>query len=307
MTTTRGLQPHSSTRDEPALHFLGLPTLLRATGPSTDGAFGLIEHLMIPPGFASPYHVHRLEDEAFYVLAGEMAFVCGGHWLTAGPGTYVFGPRTVPHGFKVLGDSPARLLLLCAPAGFEQSVLDLSEPEPSPGVPPSPPDMARLAAAAATYGVDLLGPLPEEPHGWAAQARPAGDLRSLNHRWIQAFNERDWVTERAIRSPEYRAYLSGAPEALDAEAWSGFMLAFTTAFPDARISIEACIAEGDTVATRWRLTGTHLGEFQGIPPTGRPVTFSGLEFNRVADGRFVEHWSMFDNVALLRQIGTVPA
>jgi len=85
------------------------------------------------------------------------------------------------------------------------------------------------------------------------------------------------------------------------------MVDFTAGFPDSRISIESCIAEWDTVVTRWTLTGTHQGVFQGIPPTGHPVKFTGLEFNRVVDGRIVEHWSMFDNVALLQQIGAMPA
>jgi steroid delta-isomerase-like uncharacterized protein len=85
------------------------------------------------------------------------------------------------------------------------------------------------------------------------------------------------------------------------------MVAFTTAFPDSRISIESCIAEGDEVATRWTLTGTHQGVFQGIPPAGRLVKFTGIEFNRVVDGKLVEHWSMFDNVSLLQQIGAFTA
>ena len=157
----RDLQPVLNTRDDAPIRFLGLPTALRATGETTNGAFGLVEQWMIPAGFASPYHVHRLEDEAFYVLEGEMAFVCGGTWLTAGPGTYVFGPRNIPHGFKVVGDTAARMLLLCAPAGFEKFVLELSEPEPAPGVPPTLPDLAKLVATAATYHVEILGPLPE--------------------------------------------------------------------------------------------------------------------------------------------------
>lgn len=157
----KGIQPVSNTRDDSPFRFLGLPTAMRATSETTNGAFGLAEHWMIPPGFASPYHVHRLEDEAFYVLEGEMAFVCDGKWLAAGPGAYVFGPRNIPHGFKVVGDSPARMLLLCAPGGFEKFILDLSEPEPAPGAPPTPPDMAKLVATAAQYHIDILGPLPE--------------------------------------------------------------------------------------------------------------------------------------------------
>jgi quercetin dioxygenase-like cupin family protein len=150
-------RPHLNTREDAAIRFLGLPTLMRSTGDATNGAFGLMEHWEMPPGFASPYHTHHLEDEAFYVLEGEVAFVCDGKWMKGGPGTYVFGPREIPHGFKVVGSSPARMLLLCAPAGFERFVLELSVPFNDF----TPPDMAKLMAVAAKYKIDILGPLPE--------------------------------------------------------------------------------------------------------------------------------------------------
>ena len=151
---TQTLPPQVNTSDEPPVYFLGLPTILRATAETTGGAFGLVEQVM-PPGFASPYHTHRLEDEAFYVLEGQMAFVCDGTWTTAAPGTFVFGPRNIPHGFKVLGDTPARMLLFCAPGGFAEFVVEMSEPAPAP------PDMAKLVALASKYSVEILGPLPE--------------------------------------------------------------------------------------------------------------------------------------------------
>jgi steroid delta-isomerase-like uncharacterized protein len=263
-----------------------------------------MEHWDMPVGFASPYHTHHREDESFYVLEGEMAFVCGGKWMKAGPGAFVYGPRKIAHGFKVVGQSPARMLILCAPAGFERFVLEQTMPITEP---PSPPDMGKLMMLAEKYGIDIHGPLPEEPEGFGGEASPGGGLKSLNHRWIQAFNDRDWQTERAVRGENFRAYLSGFPGPLDNAAWSGFMAAFTEGFPDSRIDIESCIAEGDSVVSRWTLTGTHQGVFQGIPPTGRPVRFSGIEFNRVVDGRLVEHRSMFDNLALLQQIGAMPA
>jgi len=151
-------KPYVNRREDAAFRFLGLPTLMRSTGETTKGAFGLMEHWAMPPGFASPYHTHHLEDEAFYVLEGELAVVCDGQWIKAGPGTYVFGPREIPHGFKVVGSAPVRMLLLCAPAGFEHFVLEL-------GVPfndTTPPDMAKLMAVAAKYKIDILGPLPEQ-------------------------------------------------------------------------------------------------------------------------------------------------
>ena len=113
----------------------------------------------MPPGFATPYHVHHLEDEAFYVLEGEMAFVCDGQWIKGGPGAYVFGPREIPHGFKVVGTTAARMLLMCTPAGFERFVLEMGTDFTSPV---EPPDMAKLVAVAAKYKIDILGPLPEE-------------------------------------------------------------------------------------------------------------------------------------------------
>lgn len=153
----QSLKPHVSPADAEPTFFLGLPTVLRATSQNTGGAFGLIDHLTMPPGFASPYHTHRLEDEAFYVVDGRVAFVCDGEWVVGGPGTYVFGPRGIAHGFVVLGDAPARMLLLCSPGGFEQFVLELSVPAPAP------PDMAKLMAVAASYQIDIHGPLPELP------------------------------------------------------------------------------------------------------------------------------------------------
>jgi quercetin dioxygenase-like cupin family protein len=152
---TQALQPFANTTDEPPIYFLGLPTHVRATSQTTNGGFGLVDSLM-PPGFASPYHTHHLEDEAFYVVEGHMAFVCDGQWTMAGPGTFVFGPRNIPHGFKVVGDAPAHMLLLCTPGGFEQFVVELSEPAPAP------PDMAKLATVAAKFSIDVLGPLPEQ-------------------------------------------------------------------------------------------------------------------------------------------------
>ncbi len=244
----------------------------------------------MPVGFASPYHTHHHEDESFYVLAGTIAFVCG--------------PRDVPHGFRVIGDAPASLLLLGNPAGFERFVLEQATPA---GAPPAPPDMTQLLTLAARYGIAIHGPLPEMPDGFDHSAVPTQDLKRLNHRWLQAFNDRDWNTEAALRHTGFRAYLSGAKEPLDSNAWSGFLLSFTQAFPDATISIDSCITERDSVVTRWTLTATHHGAFEGIPPTGLPVRFSGIEFNRVVEDRIVEHWSMFDNVALLRQIGATPA
>jgi mannose-6-phosphate isomerase-like protein (cupin superfamily) len=157
---TKDRRPYLKTRQDVDFQFFGSPTVLHATGEVTDGHFCLMEHVSMPPGLATPYHVHHNEDEAFYVLDGSVRFVCDGRWLDAGPGTWVYGPREVPHGFKVVGSGPARMLIMSAPAGFEKFVLELCAPVDAT---PAPPDMATLIAAAARFNIDILGPLPDEP------------------------------------------------------------------------------------------------------------------------------------------------
>jgi quercetin dioxygenase-like cupin family protein len=158
------LRPYAIHRDEgEKLSFFGSLTWMKATGEQTGGALGLIEHI-VPPGAGSPWHMHHNEDESFYVIEGEILFIVGEERqrLTAGPGTFVFGPRDIPHGFRNKSSAPAHMLLQVTPAGFEQFVLTLSEPAPESGFGPAgPPDMGLVMAEAAKYKVEILGPLPE--------------------------------------------------------------------------------------------------------------------------------------------------
>ena len=79
------------------------------------------------------------------------------------------------------------------------------------------------------------------------------------------------------------------------------------AFPDLHITIEGdLIAEGDYVAERWTLEGTHQGELVGIPATGKRVKVAGMSILRLVDGQQVEHWSVMDQFGLLQQIGVIP-
>ena len=156
MTATR-MQPYITNRQNQPFRFFGAPSVLHAAGETTGGAFSLTEHLTIPVGLESPYHTHSREDESFYVLAGQVAFVCDGKWIDAGPGSFVFGPRGIPHGFRVEGEAPAQMLILCSPAGFEHFVRELSEPLDSA---PVPPDFGKVVAVAARHGIEVHGPLP---------------------------------------------------------------------------------------------------------------------------------------------------
>lgn len=158
------VRPYAVRRDEgEKLSFFGSLTWIKATGEQTGGVLALIEHV-VPPGAGSPWHVHHNEDECFYVLEGELLFIVGEEQqrITGGPGTYVFGPRDVPHGFRNDSSAPTRILLETTPAGFDQFVLALAELAPTSGfAPAAPPDMEKLMAEAARANIEILGPLPE--------------------------------------------------------------------------------------------------------------------------------------------------
>jgi predicted ester cyclase len=78
------------------------------------------------------------------------------------------------------------------------------------------------------------------------------------------------------------------------------------AFPDLRFAIEELIAEGDIVAGRLTMTGTHQGSLMGMPPTGRAVRQNHMHFVRLRNGKAIEHWGVRDDVGMMRQLGTFP-
>ena len=80
-----------------------------------------------------------------------------------------------------------------------------------------------------------------------------------------------------------------------------------SAFPNLRVTIEDQVAEGDKVATRWTVRGTHQGEMMGAAPTGNQVTFTGTQTDFISGGKMRESWSNWDTLGMLRQIGAVPA
>ncbi len=82
---------------------------------------------------------------------------------------------------------------------------------------------------------------------------------------------------------------------------------YRNAFPDLQITVEDQISEGDQVVNRIQVVGTHQGEFMGIAPTGRQFTITGIDWLRIADGKFVEHWAQADMLGLLQQLGAIPA
>ncbi|MGB9632365.1 MAG: quercetin 2,3-dioxygenase [Chloroflexaceae bacterium] len=146
-----------------SLWYSGYLLTLLATGEETGGRFSLVEEVGRRGVSAdAPLHLHTREEEGFYVLEGEVAFYVGDEVIHATPGSYVLLPRGVPHRFTLESDH-VRMLTLCSPAGFEGFFQALSVPAGAmtlPPLPEGPPDIERLLATAAAYGVEILGPPP---------------------------------------------------------------------------------------------------------------------------------------------------
>jgi steroid delta-isomerase-like uncharacterized protein len=82
---------------------------------------------------------------------------------------------------------------------------------------------------------------------------------------------------------------------------------YKTAFPDLSATVEDVIAEGDKVATRYTVRGTHQGEIEEFgPPTGRQIELRGITIHCIEDGKIVEEWERYDNLSLLQQLGLAP-
>lgn len=142
-----------------AIWFLGALATVKASNETTAGRVAVIE-LLAPQGHGSPLHVHRREDEWFYVTEGALTFWVGGEVIEAPAGSFVYGPRDIPHTF-IVSSPQARFLVVTEPAGFERFVRAMGEPAMTPTIPPPaapPSDLAPLVAAAAEYGIEILGP-----------------------------------------------------------------------------------------------------------------------------------------------------
>jgi predicted ester cyclase len=92
------------------------------------------------------------------------------------------------------------------------------------------------------------------------------------------------------------------------QAMKDRMMMARQAFPDAHVEIEDLASTGDRVWWRWRFTGTHRGDYMGVAPTGKPIETTGVNIERISEGKIVEHWSFGDRLAVWDQLGIgVPA
>lgn len=144
-----------------ALWHLGALLVFKALGAETGGRLWALEGLA-DRHMAVPLHAHSREDELWYVIEGEIAFMTGGETRIGGPGTVVYIPRNVPHTFQIRS-ATARWFGVGTPAGLDQWFFETGEPAGALALPPppaGPPDVGAIVASLRAYGTETLGPPP---------------------------------------------------------------------------------------------------------------------------------------------------
>lgn len=135
--------------DRTRVQSFGALISILANGDQTGGAFNVFD-VICPAGFSTPLHIHYAEDVAVYVLEGELTYFCGDKKKTAQTDSYFFQPRGTPHGFRVEGESSARILYMTVPAGFDAFVIEHATEK-----------RFDCTLDAARYKIEILGALPE--------------------------------------------------------------------------------------------------------------------------------------------------
>lgn len=131
--------------------------------------------------------------------------------------------------------------------------------------------------------------------------------KALSRQLREEFDKRNWAVVNELFAPNVVMHFAGNPEPLDREGLEQMLRMFYSAFPDLHHTFDDQIAEGDKVVLRLTFRGTHQGEFQGIPPTGKEIAITAIVVDRIEGGKIVEHWSNMDNLSLMQQLGVIPA
>ena len=144
-------KPYSlAPEDGKKIHSHGMLVVIKATAEQASGAFNLFD-VTCPPGYATSLQIHYAEDVAVYVLEGMLTFFWGNDKKEAVAGAYFYQPRGIPHGFRVGGDTPGRILYMTFPAGIDRFVIEQGQLAPD----------CESVTAAARHKIEILGPLPE--------------------------------------------------------------------------------------------------------------------------------------------------
>ncbi len=131
--------------------------------------------------------------------------------------------------------------------------------------------------------------------------------KALARRWAEIMTQGNLDLVDEIYAPDYVGHDPTMPEDVrGVEGAREFYSMYRSAFPDAQITIEDQIAEGDMVATRWTGRGTHQGELLGVGPSGNRVEVPGITISRIEGGKVAEEWDNYDALGMMQAIGAIP-
>ena len=118
-------------------------------------------------------------------------------------------------------------------------------------------------------------------------------------------HDTDRIRQLLVSSTNYSFHIGGMSSSVDWNEHKGLLSGVNNAFPDLHHEIVDIIAEGDKVAVRLNVTGTHKGEFQGILPTGKKLSLDEMGFIAIVDGKITEGWISADTMRLMQQLGAL--
>lgn len=134
------------------------------------------------------------------------------------------------------------------------------------------------------------------------------DLHQFVERFVEFINSADPALARELVAADARFFVPGQPDPLlGPDGYLAIIGMMRGGFPDVQWQVEDSVAEGDTVAVRFAMTGTHNGVFMGVPATGRPIRVQAMNFYRLDGGKIVEEHGQPDMLGLMMQIGAIPS
>ena len=131
--------------------------------------------------------------------------------------------------------------------------------------------------------------------------------KAIVHRYVEeGYNAGNMAVIDELFAADFVVHDPAQPAVRDLQAFKQVIMAQRAAFPDVRTTIEDLVTEGDKVVKRFTVRGTHTGDFNGIPATGKQFTLEGIDILRLAGGKIREIWFAYDTLGMLQQLGVVP-
>jgi steroid delta-isomerase-like uncharacterized protein len=131
--------------------------------------------------------------------------------------------------------------------------------------------------------------------------------KAIARRFMGVFESGDLSLVDELLSGDYIDHNPFSDQRPGPEGMRDLIGGMRTTVPDMKLTVDDIIADGDRVVTRWTGTGTHQGEFIGIPASGNALSVTGINIDRIEDGKIVERWEQFDAMGMMQQMGAIPS